>query len=172
MSFFPGYMVILPDWYRGKMQDPADGMDKLVAFIKEETKWDVIKADWDGKIRPYAERHGAKIFGSIGTCWGSVPVLRFSADPDTFRAGVSMHPSHTPIFGMLGEDQEAALRAAAGVPQLFMPAGDDPPDVNPGGIGEKVLGDKLSIVQFKEMNHGWTTKGDISDEKVFFFQYR
>ncbi len=27
---------------------------------------------------------------------------------------------------------------AKGVPQLYLPAGDDSPDVYPGGIGEKV----------------------------------
>ncbi len=76
---------------------------------------------------------------------------------------------------------------AKGVPQLYLPAGDDSPDVYPGGIGEKVakpiaklrfafinlfslntqvLGDLLSIVEFKDMKHGWTTRGDLSDAKV------
>ncbi len=30
----------------------------------------------------------------------------------------------------------------------------------------KVLGDLLSIVEFKDMKHGWTTRGDLSDAKV------
>jgi len=38
---------------------------------------------------------------------------------------------------MLKEDQEAALKAIKGKPQLFMPAGDDLPDVFPGGLSEK-----------------------------------
>ena len=42
-------------------------------------------------------------FGCVGTCWGSYMVLRESAY-DFMKAGVSMHPSHTPIAGLLGED--------------------------------------------------------------------
>ncbi len=29
-----------------------------------------------------------------------------------------------------------------------------------------MLGDLLSIVEFKDMKHGWTTRGDLSDAKV------
>ncbi len=78
--FPPGYLVILPDWYRGKLQDPAEGPEKLVPFIKAETKWDVIKSDWQKKVRPFAEKSGAKVFGTVGTCWGSVPVLRLCGE--------------------------------------------------------------------------------------------
>ena len=38
--------------------------------------------------------------------------------------------------------------------------------MKPGGVGEKVLGDKLTIVEFPDMVHGWTTRGDMKDEKV------
>lgn len=92
-------------------------------------------------------------------------MLRLSATPG-FAAGVSMHPSHAFILGLLGEDQEEVLAAAAGAPQLFMPAKEDPEDVKPGGVGERVLKDGLSIVPFPEMNHGWTVRGDIKDQKV------
>jgi hypothetical protein len=89
---------------------------------------------------------------------------------------------------MLNENQEEALKACVGKPQLFMPAGDDSPDVYPGGIAEKVclhcrdllgllslihssmhvqvLGDKANFVEFKDMNHGWTTRGDIGKPEV------
>ena len=59
-------MVIMPDWYRGKLQGPVEGMEKLALFIKAETNWEAIKADFQKKVRPYAEKHGAKVFGAIG----------------------------------------------------------------------------------------------------------
>ena len=49
-------------------------------------------------------------------------VVRQGAYPE-FKAGVSMHPSHSPIAGMIGE-AEADLLAAVKCHQLFMPAGD------------------------------------------------
>ena len=30
-----------------------------------------------------------------------------------------------------------------------------------GGLGEKVLGDNLKILEFLEMKHGWTTRGGL-----------
>ena len=51
------------------------------------------------------------------------------------------------------------------------PAGNDPYDVKPDGDVIKILenkfgADKVGSHEFPEMFHGWTTRGDISDEKV------
>ena len=58
--------MVVPDHYRGKMQTLEHGMDKVVEFIKAETDWAKIKAEFEATVRPYAERHGAKVFGTIG----------------------------------------------------------------------------------------------------------
>lgn len=60
-------MVVLPDYYRGKMIDPRkEGREKLMEFVKIETDWEnKLKKDWD-TVRSYAESHGAKSFGAIG----------------------------------------------------------------------------------------------------------
>ena len=57
---------------------------------------------------PYAEGNGCKTFGAIGTCWGSYLVVRMAAHPKML-AGVSMHPSHSPIMENLGENEEEIL---------------------------------------------------------------
>ncbi len=52
---------------------------------------------------------------------------------------------------------------------MFLPAGNDSPNVKEGGLSRKILGDdpdKLSIVEYPEMKHGWTVRGDIGDSKV------
>ena len=61
-------MVILPDYYCGKMVNPmTTPREQLVEFVKNETQWeDTLKKVWEEKIMPYAVQHGAKIFGSIG----------------------------------------------------------------------------------------------------------
>jgi len=103
-----GFMVILPDWFRGKMQDPAEGREKTVAFIREQTQWDSLRRTWQEKIKPYADSHGAKTYGaigdlmprmyftefnclSIGTCWGTYLSVRLGS-MDEFKTGVHLHP--------------------------------------------------------------------------------
>ena len=65
--------------------------------------------DWEDAVLPYAEDHGCTTFGAIGTCWGSYMVVRMSAHPKML-AGVSMHPSHSPIMENLGENEEEILK--------------------------------------------------------------
>jgi len=158
-----GYTVIMPDYYRGTFQDPS--MPGTAQFIKDQTQWSELRRDWEEKVRPYAvETKGAKTFGAIGTCWGSYMTIRLSTYSEVL-AGVSMHPSHSPIIARLGEDEEEILRKV-GNKQLMMPARTDSQNVKPGGLADKILGNNLEILEFPEMNHGWTTRGKLTDEKV------
>lgn len=161
-----GYMVIMPDFYRGVFKDPSDPAPPTTPdFLKDHTKWDSLKEDTEKRVLPYAEKHGAETYGAIGTCWGSYMVLRLASYPN-MKAGVSMHPSHTPISQLLGESEEDLLKGSLGTPQLFMPAGNDAPEVKPGGLGSQTLGDKLTIIEFPDMVHGWTTRGDMNRPEV------
>ena len=63
-SMILGFLVLIPDYYRGKMKDPTE--DGLVEFLAAETDWSKLRQDWEGKIAPYAKEHGAKIFGTVG----------------------------------------------------------------------------------------------------------
>ena len=47
-----------------------------------------------------------------------------------------------------------------------MPAAQDHINTKPGGLGEQVLGDRLQIVEFPDMKHGWTVRGDLAMEGV------
>ena len=38
--------------------------------------------------------------------------------------------------------------------------------VKTGGLSEQVLGDKLTVVEFPDMSHGWTVGGDLDDPNV------
>ena len=58
-----GFMVILPDYYKGDFVVTKD--DTLVDFLKKHTKWDNLKADAD-KVISFAKAKGAKVFGSVG----------------------------------------------------------------------------------------------------------
>jgi len=158
-----GFLVVMPDYYRdGRFQDPTK--PGTMEFLKEHTQWSKLKKDVDDVVLPFAEGLGAKSFGAIGTCWGSYMVVRLGAYPD-FKAGVSMHPSHSPISGLVGEEEKDLLDPIR-CHQLFMPAGQDHANVKPGGLGAKILGNKLEIVEYPEMAHGWTTRGDVAIANV------
>jgi hypothetical protein len=42
--------------------------------------------------------------------------------------------------------------------------GDDHENSRSGGLGKKILGDGLEIIEFLDMIHGWTVRGDLNVE--------
>jgi len=156
-----GFLVIMPDYYRGTMCDVhKEPQDTTVAFLKAHSVLSDLRKDFQSFVLPYATKKGAKTLGTFGFCWGSVPVIDFSSFDD-IKCGVSFHPSHPPIFGMTGVNEEDALKAVK-APQLLLPAGGDADSVKKGGLAEKVLGDKCTIMEFPEMTHGWSVRGDCN----------
>ena len=47
-----------------------------------------------------------------------------------------------------------------------MTPGDDHENLKIGGLAKKVLGDGLEVIEFPEMNHGWSIRGDLSIPEV------
>jgi len=99
-----------------------------------------------------------------GTCWGSYMVLKLSSYV-VLKAGISLHPSHSGIVVMLGLEEEDLYKDIM-CPQMFMPAQNDHENTKNGGLAKKVLTDGLEIIEFPDMNHGWSTKGDLSRPEV------
>ena len=57
----------MPDYYRGETFDPEkEGMEKAPAFIQKHTHWSKLKTDFEKKVKPFAEKRGAKTFGAVG----------------------------------------------------------------------------------------------------------
>jgi len=161
-----GYMVLIPDYYRGGMCDVTkDPGDKVVAFLKANTDLEKLKTDFESFVLPYAKKSGASSIGTFGFCWGSVPVIHFSSFNE-IKCGVSFHPSHPPIFGMIEANEEERLKAVK-CPQLLMPAGNDADTVKTGGLAQKVLcEEKCEVLEFPDMTHGWSVRGDCSKPEV------
>ena len=100
----------------------------------------------------------------LGFCWGAYVVVKLSADPQ-IKAGVSVHPSHPKVIGQLEENEESVLKEIK-CPQFFLAASNDSPTTKFDGLGKQVLGDSLDVVEFPDMLHGWSIRGDLSDSKV------
>ena len=61
---------------------------------------------------------------------------------------------------------EKAVLELIKAPQLFLVEGDAGDSVKTGGLSQQVLGDKLTVVEFPDMAHGWTVGGDLEDPNV------
>ena len=46
-----------------------------------------------------------------------------------------------------------------------MPSNQDPETVKSGGLSKQILGDMLEVVEFPDMIHGWTVRGDLKSSK-------
>ena len=69
-----GYLVIIPDFYRGSWKDPSS--PDVVTFLQDQTQWPKLKQDLDTIVMPFARSKGGEVFGALGTCWGSYMVIR------------------------------------------------------------------------------------------------
>jgi len=165
-----GFLVIIPDYFRGTWLNPANpGSVNMMEFMMTQTNWEgKLKGEWENIILPYVKNMNIDKIGVMGTCWGSYLTIRLSQYNEV-NAGVSMHPSHSPIMAMFNESEADILTqlALSNTPQLILTSMTDSENVKPGGLTQQVLGDDLvTIVDFPEMNHGWTIRGDIEDPKV------
>ena len=51
-------------------------------------------------------------------------------------------------------------------PQLYLPSENDSETVKKDGLSKQILGDALEIVEFPDMKHGWTIRGDLTEKNV------
>ena len=100
----------------------------------------------------------------IGFCWGSYVTIRLSAYR-RIKDGVSLHPSHDKICMMMNENEEDLLKEIK-CQQAFLSASQDGPSTKYGGLAKKVLGDFLNVIEFPDMNHGWSVHGELNQPKV------
>ena len=143
-------------------------MGPIVANIKSQDneKMDIKFAKVLGHIKSTV---GVEKMLSIGFCWGTWYAFKMSVKHDCFTAIAGPHPS----LGVEGIHGGNPLTLAEQVkcPAFLLPAGNDPDDVKEkGAIVEalsKKFGNELTgTVHFPDMIHGWTTRGDLNDEKT------
>jgi len=161
-----GYTVIIPDWYRGtNMPDGGFTDPATVPWLISVTNSTKIIEDWKEIVLPFIEDLAPDAsIGVIGTCWGSYPVMQLSQFSEV-AAGISMHPSHQSLSSMVGEN-ETEYYEKIQAHQLFLTEGGVQESIQPGGSAQQILGDKLTIIEFPDMSHGWTTGGNLSDPLV------
>jgi len=159
-----GFNVVLPDFNR---TDFFSGDWSTFGDWLKKTPWSKVESDINDKVIPFLEQQGAKKFGILGYCWGNWVVFHASTS-GKFSAGVSAHPSAVRISEMLGENLLEMVHNIK-CPQLIMSAVNDSADLKPGGKYAEEIKKNFGtseIVEYKTMNHGWVTRGELTNEDV------
>ncbi|CAD7958258.1 unnamed protein product [Amoebophrya sp. A25] len=163
-----GYFVVMPDCHRG---DSAKGKENIPAWVKECDDKNPVTKDL-AKVVSYFESKGvpATSLSAIGHCWGTWAWVQGVAEGDLkLRCGLGPHPSiklEQFAFGRSQEDmcKKAVEKAGGALPVLLITAGNDPPNVKAGGELVEIL--KAETFDFPEQQHGWFSRGDVSNPEV------
>lgn len=163
-----GFHVFFPDLLHG-IQLTQDGQPiPNFGEVLGSVKWEQTRRDIFEILVPYMRSKGVTSFGIVGFCWGPRVVARACAENETFSAGVNFHPSWE-AFDMHGDKPfELAERIKAA--QLYCTAGNDNQNFKNGGqftdILRKNLGDKLELVDYPNMKHGWVSRTPMNEPEI------
>jgi len=159
-----GFLVLLPDFFRGPGWDPKDmppkgGFDSIRTWIEKVGNWDtIVKPDVYDKILPYIKsKPNSKKIGAVGFCWGGKQVLRTCNSSDQLSAGIGVHAS-----ALLPEDAENVQ-----CPIMLLPGSNDAPiDPIKEVLDKKPIGKDCVYRRFDDQVHGWSVRGDISNPAI------
>ena len=106
---------------------------------------------------------------TIGFCWGTWVLYNAQKNNIAMDGCICMHPSLV-IEDMQGRNHSDLLKTQ-NCPVMVAAAGNDPAWTKPGDEWENIskalgFGEKSKFYHFDEMQHGWTNRGDINDEKI------
>jgi dienelactone hydrolase len=163
-----GYLVVMPDYFRGRTADTEDWKGLAI----DHANWKAMADDFKTTL-DYILANGGQAghIGTIGFCWGTWPVVKQSSYPE-IAGGAHCHPSHPGIvnFNKDGETEAKVIEAIT-CPQLLLPSKQEGPTVRPGGLADTTFASKpfagqCKIVEFDTMSHGWVSRGDLSDPAI------
>lgn len=170
-----GYLVVVGKFLATPPKDGGTDGDALAPTASFDPEW-VSNFSWPkqkGKVHSaigYLKEKGCKKIGVMGFCYGGHPACWASAEDADVKCGVVFHPSmqlEEKIFG----GSTAELLTKVQCPFLLAPAGNDLPLwAEDGELGAALkasaTGSGCVWKPFPEMSHGWSCRGDLSDEKV------
>ena len=155
-----GYLVVMPDYYRGNAWSPSNfppaDQDEFMNWVKSFSPG-MLAADVES-TRQYILSQEPKItsIGLIGFCWGGKVAITASATGN-FNASVLCH-------GSFLEDSDAD---GVQCPTLMLDAGADPDrSAILATLQAKPFGAACAAFKYDDMEHGWTIRGDRSNARV------
>ena len=190
-----GWRVALPDFYRGDQwtmeKMAAQGRPGIGGFCKQ-FPWRAagggdgasggggssgVGADL-AAVLAHLKSQGVERVGIVGFCWGAWVTFKASSAaagegagaaslPLEIACGVSVHPSITNEERFGGTDARLAEGIPPACPQLVLTAGNDRPNMQPGGAiiaGLQARGVRVDAHVYPDEKHGWVTRGDLANE--------
>lgn len=162
-----GYFVIMPDIMRGDTMANHLGSEEVKqAFLSKWAQWNLCEGDC-ATIFNYLTDKGITKIGSVGFCWGAWVIFHVSASGMPLTAGAGCHPSLR-LEGYSGGTVED-LTSQVNCPMMLASARNDPDNVQEGGEVSRILSEKFPtsmVVSYPDVDHGWVSRGDVSDEIV------
>ena len=135
---------------------PEGGIPAVVDWVTKTAPLDkTVKEVFDVVVK-HLESKGVKSIGMVGFCWGGKVVV-LSSTRGKIKAAVGIHPSFL----------EPKDMDAVDCPQMFLPAGNDPP-IDPiwNAIQSKPFSKSCEKKVFTDMAHGWSLRADMTDPKA------
>ena len=175
-----GYAVALPSIFRGRPYDvaikgPEDGnfckfdsfaQDGGVDWFKEQ-KYSKLGPDVKACAAFLSEKTGGQPIGVLGFCFGTWLLSKASSTGDVdFCCAVGCHPA-TALEKAVYGGNEVDMMNALKQPTLFLWAGNDSEEyVKDGACKAALEKSGGGVVEYRDMLHGWVSRGDTSDEKI------
>ncbi|CAB4441118.1 unnamed protein product [Rhizophagus irregularis] len=154
-----GYIVALPDYFRGKTaQVQSQGLQALVKFVLENFPAELVMNDTLNVIKHLSSEYGAENFGFVGFCTGGVLGSKLCAVKD-FDACVLIH------YGPL----QAENFEKSQCPVAFLPSREDQdPQPFVDAMKDKPFAEKNFQKRFSDMDHGFAaSRGNWNDSLIF-----
>jgi dienelactone hydrolase len=157
--------VLCVDCFRG--QTNADHAHDFVSWI-QSTPYDPLVANDTRLCLDYLEsKHGVtNNVGTIGFCWGAWAIGKSSVAGIPWKVAVALHPSFK-IERVAFQGDDVKLMQQISCPLLMLPAANDAEYTKPHSaelVGIVERGGKSIL--FRDMLHGWTTRGDMSNKNI------
>ena len=162
-----GFLVLLPDFFRGTAWVMGKPFDTLGDWLKTMPYETGLKEDFHDKLLPYLKGRGVLSVGMVGFCWGAWLAFNVASTRGSIACAASFHPS-LKIAHRFGSTEEELARGVT-CPQLLLPAGNDAAEVREGGVVIRVLQSsadervrKSRVHSFPDMVHGYAIRADIN----------
>ncbi|CAM0137520.1 unnamed protein product [Umbelopsis sp. WA50703] len=142
-----GYLVVMPDWLRGKTipEELWGDHNGIKAWLDKIGTYELLAPSIQ-RVKEYLVSNGIEKTGIVGFCWGAKIAIELSGKDSYYSAASLIHPSWFTL-----EDADAAQ-----APLLLIPAQNDP-DLTEfmERLSKRPIGDKCKHVRFDDVQHGF-----------------
>ena len=158
------FRVVMPDLHLGKPLTDHYYTANLDGWVKEHPIEEVVQL-FQATVDK-VKTDGADCVAVLGFSWGAWVIFRALKEGLEVEGVACMHPSLD--LEEMSDGSISQLVEDLKTPLFIASAGNDPDSVKPGGLVSQVVKNKKldadsMIIEYPEMKHGWTIRGDVAD---------